>query len=242
MAVTDIEESQNGVGNTGSETSWTAARNATSAGASNYTSTFSNGAAIEDYRSTTRGPTVYGVRRTFFFFDLSTIPSGNTITGIVLKVQGYDSGGGVSGDGNVRVARATAFSGNGSSTYATTDFDNWSPSSPTPYASNLSTWLTTRNDITLNATAISDANTNGYLNLVLVDNEYDYPDTTPTSDFFNQNGIKFRSSTTSEKNIVTVTHSAPASSWENTINGVTVKFQSKINGVEIDDIEDVNVI
>ncbi len=244
MAVTDIEESQNGVGNTGSETSWTAARNATSAGASNYTSTTSVGAAIEDYRTTSRGPTVYGVRRTFFFFDLSTIPSGNTITGIVLKVQGYDSGGGVSGDGNVRVAKATAFGGNGSSTYASTDFNNWSPSSPTPYASNLSTWLTTRNDITLNATAISDANTNGYLNLVLVDNEYDYPDTTPTSDFFNQNGIKFRSSTTSEKNIVTVTHSAPPSTYLNYPLSIfpatekSVGFQ-EVNGVDKDDIEEI---
>ena len=236
MAVTDIVESQNGIGSTGSQPSWTAARNATSATANNYTSNTNIANAIESYRTTTRGPSVYGVRRTFFFFDLSTIPSGNTITGIVLKVQGY--GAGLSGDGNVRVAKATAFGGDGSSTYATTDFDNWSPSSPTPYASNTSTWFNVRNNITLNATAISDANTNGYLNLVLVDNEYDYPDTAPTSDVFNTNGVEFRSSTTTEKNIVTVTHAAPPS-WGDAINGITFKFQSKINGISIDDIQDV---
>jgi len=236
MAVTDIVESQNGVGSTGSQTSWTAARNATSATANNYTSNTNVNNAIESYRTTSRGPSVYGVRRTFFFFDLSTIPSGNTITGIELKIMGHGSG--VTGDGNVRVARATAFGGNGLSTYATTDFNNWSPSSPTPYASNVSTWYNVRNNITLNATAISDANTNGYLNLVLVDNEYDYPDTAPSSDVFNINGIEFRSSTTSEKNIVTVTHAAPPS-WEDTINGVTLKEQERIIGVLAGDIQNV---
>jgi hypothetical protein len=235
MAVTSIPESQNGVGSTGSQTSWTAARNATSAGASNYTSAFSRLSAIEVYRSA-RGSVVYGVTRTFFFFDLSSLPSGNIISAIDLKVTGYGSG--FTGDGNVRVARATAFGGNGLSTYATTDFDNWSPSSPTPYASNLSTWSNVAiNTITLNATAISDANTNGYLNLVLVDNLFDYPDTAPTINDFNTNGIAFRSSTS--ENVVEVTHAA-APGWEDIINGVGLKFQQKINGVLISDISSVN--
>ena len=60
MAVTDIEESQNGVGvyrfrNFLGQP----ARNATSANANNYTSTFSVGGAIEDYRSTSRGPKLF---------------------------------------------------------------------------------------------------------------------------------------------------------------------------------------
>ena len=237
MAVTVIVESQNGVGSTGSQTSWTAARNATSATANNYTSTFSKLSAIEVYRSS-RGGTVYGVARTFFFFSLSSIPSGDIISAIDLGVMGYGSG--FTGDGNVRVAKATAFGGTGLSTYATTDFDNWSPSSPTPYASNLSTWSNVaRNTITLNATAISDASTNGYLNLVLVDNLYDYPDTAPTSDGFNSNGIKFRSSTSSEQNIVSVTH-APPPGWGNTINDVSPTIQLNINGVLVTDINNVN--
>ena len=164
MAVTDIVETKNGRGVTGSQTAWSTARNATTANASVYTSTFSVPNAIEAYKSTSRGPSVYGVTRTFFFFDLSSLPSGNIISAIDLKIQGFGSG--LEGDGNVRVARATAFGGDGTSTYTATDFDNWSPSSPTPYASNTTTWFNVRNTITLNATAISDANTNGYLNLV----------------------------------------------------------------------------
>jgi hypothetical protein len=236
MAVTDIVETKNGRGVTGSQTAWSTARNATTANASVYTSTFSVPNAIEAYKSTSRGPSVYGVTRTFFFFDLSSLPSGNIISAIDLKIQGFGSG--LEGDGNVRVARATAFGGDGTSTYTATDFDNWSPSSPTPYASNTTTWFNVRNTITLNATAISDANTNGYLNLVLVDNVYDYPDTSPTSDDFLRNGIKFLSSTTSEKNIVTVTHAA-APSWEDTINGIPIKNQDKINGVLVSAIENV---
>ena len=236
MAVTSITETKNGRGVTGSQSSWTAARNATTANATVYTSAFSQPSAIEVYRST-RVSEVYGVTRTFFFFDLSSLPAGDIISAIDLKIQGFGSG--LTGDGDVRVARATAFGGDGTSTYTTTDFDNWSPSSPTPYASNLSTWNNAAiNTITLNSTAISDANTNGYLNLVLVDNVYDYPDSAPTSDGLQTNGIKFLSSTTSEKNIVTVTHAA-APSWEDTINGVIVKNQERINGVLAGDIENV---
>ena len=237
MAVTSITETKNGKGSTGSQTAWSTARNATTANATVYTSAFSQPSAIEVYRSS-RGSLVYGVTRTFFFFDLSSLPAGDIISAIDLKIQGFGSG--LTGDGNVRVARATAFGGDGTSTYTATDFDNWSPSSPTPYASNLSTWNNAAiNTITLNSTAISDANTNGYLNLVLVDNLYDYPDTSPTSDGFNTNGIKFLSPTTSEENRVTVTHAA-APGWEDIINGVPLKNQFKINGVLIADIGSVN--
>ncbi len=237
---TDIEESKNGVGTKGDQTTWTAARNATSGSAISYTSLNNRLSAIATDRQSEKGTVYFGVRRTFFFFDLSSIPSGNTITGIELKVKGY--GGGTAGNGDVRVAKSTAFGTNGSSFFATTDFDNWSPSSPTPYASNVSSWsYVSRNNITLNATAISDADTNRYLNLVLVDNEYDYPDTAPTSNFTNNNGITFRSSTSSEKNIVTVEHSAPPTQqWEGTINGQTIKVQYKINGVDVGDIVEIN--
>ena len=57
-------------------------------------------------------------------------------------------------------------------------------------------------------------------------------------DDFLRNGIKFLSSTTSEKNIVTVTHAA-APSWEDTINGIPLKNQDKINGVLVSAIENV---
>ena len=76
------------VARSGTKTSWSAARDATSSTAhTNYTTTQANVTnAIEEYYNSGRGGGSYVINRSFFFFDTSTIDG--TITAISLKIQG----------------------------------------------------------------------------------------------------------------------------------------------------------
>jgi hypothetical protein len=237
MAVTDKIASREGYTNTGSELTWSAARDATSAIATNYTSGFTNPSAIAEYYQTGRGSGAYGVNRTFMFFDVSSITSTDTISAITLKVSGRTNA-----DGDVIVVKTDAFGGDGASALANGDHDSWDPAgTPVAYSSNVSSWVTSgRVSITLNSTAIANANATGYLNTAILGNNHDYPDNEPTVDVYNSNGIKFASSTTSEENVLTVTHATSGGAFQSDVNDVVYASSNKINGVTFNDIETIN--
>lgn len=237
MAVSDKVASREGYTNTGSESTWAAVRDATTATATNYTSDFSQPSAIAAYFTTGRGGGAYGVNRSFMYFDVSSITSTDTISAITLKVAGVSND-----DGNVIVARSTAFGGDGTSALVDGDHDSWNPTgTPVAYSSNVSSWVTSgRVSITLNSTAIAHANANGYLIITLLDNVHDYPDSAPTVDVFLHNGIKFASSTTSTKNILTITHATSGGAFQFDVNNVAYAASNKINGVTFSGIESIN--
>lgn len=218
-------------------TSWAGARDATSSNSHvDYTTTQTDyDFAVHEFwdRRRRRGQ----VRRSFFFFN---IDFSETITAIDLQIYGVLSAG-----SSVRVAKSTAFGGNGGSAYTSTDFDNWtslntvpSPSEPIPYTTTGHTWvINATNTITLNSTAISDANSDRYLNLVLVGNSYDYPNISPTSSYINiASGIQFASTTVFPRLAITYT---PAG-YGNNVNGITTV--SSVIGVEAANISSINSI
>lgn len=147
--------------------------------ANTYTTQIQVGNAIDVYLITSRSNQVGFCSRVFLFFDnLDTATGGNTITAATLKV--YNAG---SGDStNTISVEASAWGGDGTTTtLSTSDYSNLDQS--TAYSNELTSWAGSGyNSFTLNATAISGMNTNGYLNVAVIEADHDYGNTNPTLD------------------------------------------------------------
>jgi len=182
----------------GTKTSWTAARDATSANTfTEYSTSTDNATTLVEFFSSGRGGGTYVVERAFFFFDLSSI--NGTITAMELYIYG------VTNDtiDQVMVAKSDAFGGEGGSAFVATDFDNWFPDNPTAYLDSSHTWSINQNNIlSLNSTAVSDANTDLALTMVVLGNDYDFENVDPGGDISRDGGVRFKNSTDPVKLIV----------------------------------------
>jgi hypothetical protein len=213
------------------QSSWTAARDATSADSiNNYTTSTSVADAVYVIFSSGKGGGLYYVGRTFLFFDLSGV--NGTITAMSLKVTGNTNTTAVVG-----AARSTAFGGSGGSNLVAADFDNWNPDSPTAYNAGTS-WSTGLNTMTMNSTAVSDANTNSYLNVVLVERYNDLEDGTPTTDVTKQSGVTFQNS--SSPIYLDITYTPSATGYSNNVMGVSSSSIANVIGVSTTSIANVN--
>ena len=238
MATTNINASKQTYATSGTQTSWSAARNATSSNSHiNYTSQSNRSNAISVLYSSGRGGGSYYVNRSFFFFDTSTVAG--TITAIDLKIYGYLSGG-----RSVRVAKSTAYNTGGGSAYIDSEFNNWTTLGgiiPVPYTSAGQTWTALgTNTISLNSTAISNANSNSYLNLVLVGQLYDYVNSAPGSSLEQSSGIQFASTTEFPK--LAITYTPTPSGYGNDVNGVASANIASVNGVATANIASINSV
>jgi len=159
-------------------------RNATTGSSvSNYTTNTSVADAIKVQISLLRGGSSGTCNRFFLFFDTSSIAG--TITACDLKVLGYLNSG-----ANIIPVESTAYGGNGSSSsLVLSDYNNLDFS--TAYASATTSWNTAGyNTFSLNATAISDMNTNSYLNVALIDDDNDYQGVNPSNGTDYSSGIE----------------------------------------------------
>ena len=230
-STTTVTASKQATAAKNAQSSWTAARDATSADTiTNYTSSGSDNQAVYVIFSSGKGGGLYYVGRTFLFFDLSGV--NGTITAMSLKVTGDTNTTAVVG-----AARSTAFGGSGGSNLVAADFDNWSPDSPTAYNTGTS-WSTGLNTMTMNSTAISDANTNSYLNVVLVERYNDLEDSEPTSDVTKQSGITFQNS--SSPIYLYITYTPASTGYGNNINGIAAADIAAVVGIDTADISLVN--
>jgi len=127
-----------------------------------------------DYSSGKAGQ-VGECQRVPLFFDVSSITASNTITAATLKIWNPN---GASPTDTI-IVKGSAWGGNGSTTtLSTSDYDNLDFS--TAYSSKDLSWAgNSYNDFSLNATAISDMNTNGYLNCFLIEGDWDYDGQSP---------------------------------------------------------------
>ena len=203
--------------------------------------TYTSNALVSDaidlnWVSGARGDTG-NICRTFLFFDnIDTATGGGTITAATLKVLGYSVG-----NLDVIPVSASAWGGNGSTTTLSSadysalnkdDFNNY-----TPYASELTTWSTSAyNTFTLDSNAISDMNSNGFLNVALVEFQYDFNNAVPTLGFNNSSGIEFLDAT----NPIELSITYNAASYGNDVNGVTAANIIAINGITAANIVEVN--
>lgn len=167
---------------------WAGARDATSGDTPDTNDNFTSPGAGVLYGATKGGGSSYTVIRAFFFFDFSSV-SGTVASGATLSIRGYTSTNMAAN--SARIVKSTAFGGDGGTALAATDFDaiegfssgNDMSGNVTDYSSTtIGTWNTSGfNDFTLNATAINDINTNGYLIVCLVEKGFDYDNDDPAS-------------------------------------------------------------
>ena len=193
---------------------------------------------------TTRGGDFLGYcYRTYFYFDISEIGS-DDITAISLSVIGGSSS---AAGGDWRVVRANQDADFG--TIATSDFALVFNSSTnmTSYSNSASTWNPNFggnlgvNTISLNATAVSNANSGGAsaqeLCIGLVNNTYDYENEDAEENFGQLiNGVALASTGTGRA-LLTVTHSA--SGYGNEVNNIIPAKISKILGISSANISKV---
>tara|TARA_R110002124_G_scaffold108050_3_gene260613 strand:- start:80 stop:1621 length:1542 start_codon:yes stop_codon:yes gene_type:complete len=229
MAIVSITASKQAAASSGDKSAWLTARNATTANNfSNYTGAFpvDNAVAIREFSQYSIRPETYAVNRTFLFFDLSGI--NGTITAMTLKVYGVTNA-----SINVRPAKSTAFANGTSIGFVAGDFDNWSPSSPTTYTSTAGqAWsINQYNTFNLNSTARSDANTDGYLNLVLLGSSNDYSGTAPTVNFDRKAGVKFNSTGLP----ITLDITYTPTGWDYIINDVSPQGSTGTGPWQVDD-------
>lgn len=203
----------------------------TGVSATAYTTNTLGQTAVGVYNLLTKGAYYVGGYRSFLFFDVSSITSSNTITAATLKVLGY-----FNNSGGVIPVASTAWGTNGST--STLSNDNWNDLSfTTTYASAITSWNTSAyNDFTLNATAISAMNSNGYLNCALLNSTYDQAGAalSDSNEFYN--GIEFLDGTNNIK--VELTYSSAG--YANDVNGVAAASIVSVNGVATANIVNIN--
>ena len=194
---------------------------------------------------TTRGGDFLGYcYRTYFYFDISEIGS-DDITAISLSVIGGSSS---AAGGDWRVVRANQDADFG--TIATSDFALVFNSSTqmTSYSNSASTWNPNFggnlgvNTISLNATAVSNANSGGAsaqeLCIGLVNNTYDYENEDAEENFGQLiNGVALASTGTGRA-LLTVTHSSAG--FGKNVNNVTAANIVQINGIATANITNLN--
>jgi hypothetical protein len=182
--------------------------------------------------------------RTYFYFDISEIGS-DDITAISLSVIGGSSS---AAGGDWRVVRANQDADFG--TIATSDFALVFNSSTnmTSYSNSASTWNPNFggnlgvNTISLNATAVSNANSGGAsaqeLCIGLVNNTYDYENEDAEENFGQLiNGVALASTGTGRA-LLTVTHSSAG--FGKNVNNVTAANIVQINGIATANITNLN--
>ena len=171
--------------------------------------------------------------RTFLFFDLSSV--GGTITAATLKVLAGTPG----NTDDVQAVPSTAWGGDGTTTtLATGDYDGveFNGTSGSNYGSILSWTASSYNDITLTADAISDMNSDGYLNCALLDQDNDYKGIAPTLGTEISYPIEFLDATNPIKLEITYT---PAG-WNDNVNGVANASIANVMGVTESSIAGIN--
>tara|TARA_R100001509_G_scaffold66502_1_gene36939 strand:- start:25863 stop:26573 length:711 start_codon:yes stop_codon:yes gene_type:complete len=201
---------------------FSAIRNASSGSfAQTFSSQSDQGSAITVSFESARFGNSGEISRAFVFFDLDSIST--TITALSLQVTGVSNS-----SSSVIPVKASAWGGNGSTTSLNNaSFNDLSFSNT--YASSISNWNSSgQNSFTLNNSAISDANNNGYLNVALINSTADQPGTTPS---FPNNpataGIVFKK--TSAPIRLVVTHADAG--YGNEVNGVAGSDINTVIGV-----------
>jgi hypothetical protein len=195
-----------------------------------YTTNTTTDQALQAYEIFSRLGTTGVCSRTFLFFEnLDTAVGGGIITAATLRVFGGSSGDLL----NTVTVKGDAWGSNGSDgnlntgDYGDLDF-------ATPYSNELYGWnLNAYNDFELNSSAIDDMNNNGYLNIVVIDYDYDYLGVSPGVGAFQAaNGVEFLDSTDPIKLVISY-----VPSFE--VLGISPLLVSKVVGVSFGNIKKV---
>tara|TARA_R110002012_G_scaffold288276_2_gene480926 strand:+ start:1896 stop:2591 length:696 start_codon:yes stop_codon:yes gene_type:complete len=215
--------------NSGIQSSWSGARDASTGTLGGSASDSSEGFAAGALAFSGRGSTTYKVNRSFFHFDTSGITG--TVSSATLKIYFLTD----VNDGNVIIIKSDAFTG-GSNALVADDFNNLDFS--TPYSGEVDTTTAGLTNITLNATALTDIKNNNDFKFAVVNFDYDYgggSGTAPSTS--NYVGLRFAdySGTSSDPQIDYTLQTG----YANNVIGISSANIGKVNGVATANIEKV---
>tara|TARA_R100000655_G_scaffold93100_2_gene134334 strand:- start:1368 stop:2054 length:687 start_codon:yes stop_codon:yes gene_type:complete len=212
--------------NSGIQSSWSGARDASTGTLGGSASDTSESFAAGALAFAGRGSTTYKVNRCFFHFDTSGITG--TVSAATLKIYFLTD----VNDGNVIIIKSDAFTG-GSNALVADDFNNLDFS--TPYSGEVDTTTAGLTSITLNATALADIKNNNDFKFAVVNFDYDYSDAAPSTS--NYVGLRFadHSGTSSDPQIDYTLQTG----YTNDVIGVAFGSINKVNGVATASIEKV---
>jgi hypothetical protein len=164
--------------------------------------------SMKEYRASGRGGDVGSIGRLYLYFNTgSEVPSGATITDLTLQLYGSDQGG--SSNDTIVVQGKTVL---------TNDFDGLFLT--VPYSSELTTWNSgSFTDYSLNATAVSDFNTDQELYCAVIGYDHDYSDSLPSDPTDNYWSAIFLSTLNTQVPRLFITYT-PAG-WTKDIMGVS---------------------
>jgi len=209
--------------NIGSNNWLSAIRNAsTGSQADTFTTTSSQSQMIRVSHAFGRSGVSGSIYRGFFFFDVSSIPG--TITGATMQITGYSQS-----SSDAFIVESTAWGGNGSSTTMTTAMYNDLDFSQPYSQSSISNWSTSTsspNQFIINTQGISDMNSNGYLNVALINYTNDYSGTQPLINTTFMAGALIQNSTYPVRLVVTYT-----SGYSHDVIGVANTSIDEVNAV-----------
>jgi len=155
---------------------WSSIRN-NSTGSSASDSLGSNTQAVRVFHTSGRGGDTFQINRSFFYFDTSGITG--TLSDATLKIYGLTNG-----TADIIAVKSDAFGGDGGTALSTADYNNLDFS--TAYSAELATWSTSGyNDITLNATALTDMKNNDAFIVCVIEHDHDYADSAPSGAAYN---------------------------------------------------------
>ena len=211
---------------------WSSIRDAATGVVYSFPTTDYNSSAIEAFHTPGRGSNVYRVARSFLLFDTSSITG--TVSSADLSIYGY-----VRGTADVIAVKSDAYAGDGSSGIVAADFNNFDTS--TPYSSEVTSWSTSGyNDISLNSTARTDIQNNNVLIVCVMEHDYDFQDSAPSSAAFTAGMYNVGYTGTSRDPHLEVTVSAGAT--VHTINTVAVANIATIKSVAHANIAEINTV
>ena len=202
----------------GTQGSWSAARDAITGnlgGASDTNDSF----AAAAFLFSGRGANQYRVHRSFFHFG--TIDITETLSSATLKLHFLND----VGDGNVIIVKSDGFTDSNALHHS--DFNNLDFS--TAYSGEVDTTTGGLTDITLNATALTDIKNNDDFKFAVINFDYDYNDTAPTSTTGHYVGLRFTdySGTSSDPQI----EYTLATGYSHDIMGLAATSIGKVNTV-----------
>ena len=214
------------------ETNFTNARESAEDGSNTTNTTLSNASVSGFQRSSARGGATFGFKRSYWGFDFTGYTAG-TITNIKFN---YKPSTGSTGTLSNRLAQFNGFGTEVGSNYTTGDWWDSIEDPLTPYSNAFnSPDSTTVQAVTLNATAITDAGTDGYLKLVLM-NSTDYNNLNLAVDVNNNTNWNVGNNSTGN---IYLSFDYEAPGYGNKVNSILPANVSQINGISNSNISQV---
>ena len=222
---------------------WAGARDDTTGGSINTTSTSYSGFTAVTRFGSRGGGNTYRVIRSFMYFDTSGITG--TVSAATIKIRGY-----LSNDGSIIAVKSTAFGGDGGTVLATSDLDaitGYSTGSSlagnaTDYSNSITStsWSTSGyNDLTGTSDLRADMQNNNVVIICFMDYTHDYLNNAVGSNATLNYGAYYTNYTgTSRDPYIEYT----LAGYGNAVNGIAAANIGKINGVAIANIDKVNGI